>query len=85
MPTLPGLSSGFPRIPLASAEIPSYILGQAEVRDLVETGGEGGGRKAAEPRGPGVGRSRGWSTAVLVTRGNGGLQGGTALGCMDLH
>ena len=41
---------------------------------------EGGGRKAAEPRGPGVGRSRGWSTAVLVTRGNGGLQGGTALG-----
>lgn len=46
MPTLPGLSSGFPRIPLASAEIPSYILGQAEVRDLVETaGGEGRGKE----------------------------------------
>lgn len=41
----------------------------------------GGGREAAEPRGPGSGRSRGWSVAVSGARGNGGLGGGArALG-----
>lgn len=77
MPTLAGLPTGSPKVPLASAETPSYILGQAEERG---PGGEGGGRKAAEPRGPGVGRSRGWSAEVFRSRSNGGLQGGTALG-----
>lgn len=44
---------------------------------LTHLEGEGGEREAAEPRGPGVGRSRGWSVAVSGTRGYGGLWGGT--------
>lgn len=44
---------------------------------LTHLEGEGGGREAAEPRDPGVGRSRGWSVAVAGARGDGGFWGGT--------
>lgn len=44
---------------------------------LTHLEGAGGGREAAEPRGPGVGRSRGWSVAVAGARGDGGFWGGT--------
>lgn len=44
---------------------------------LTHLEGAGGGREAAEPRDPGVGRSRGWSVALAGARGDGGFWGGT--------
>ena len=44
---------------------------------LTHLEGAGGGREAAGPRGPGVGRSRGWRVAVAGARGDGGFWGGT--------
>lgn len=61
----PGLGGSVPALP-------GLLTGSPRVLE-----GAGGGREAAGPRGPGVGRSRGWRVAVAGARGDGGFWGGT--------